>query len=515
MDKRWHSVYLDEEACKGCTVCVTTCPTEAIRVLDGKARIMEERCIDCGECIRRCPHHAKKARTDSLSVIDKNGSGEFDFTIALPAPSLYGQFPIKFSIPSIHAALRQCGFDAVFPVTAATGGIAAASAIFLDRCRYPDLPRPLISSSCPAIVRLIQIRFPSLLGSIVPVIAPMELAGRLAREMAKNHYPEAKKVGVFFISPCAGKITEAKSPIGDEISSVDGVFSMTELYLPLLTALNNPESLRDEGGSARDEERSRGAVGGREHLTGGVSHSSKGSRAFDDIPTFAPEIAWGRRGGEAEDTTDKINASILSVDGMDQCIKILEAAEDGKLESIEFLELMACVGGCVGGPLAPTNQAIARHILHEREKALTAELAAQYATDVKDNTGGDADSTDVKGNTRGGASATDGSTGTSGVSRKKPENCEKCLRTERVPPRPALQLDPDYATAVSLMEKLEVIKAELPGLDCGCCGAPSCRALAEDIVKGNAQKTDCVFILKEEYLDLLAKKDKNINSHKK
>lgn len=441
MDKRWHSVYLDEEACKGCTVCVTTCPTEAIRVLDGKARITEERCIDCGECIRRCPHHAKKARTDSLSLIDKNVSSRFDLTIALPAPSLYGQFPVKYSIPAIHAALRQCGFDAVFPVTAATGGIAAATATFLDRSRYPDLPSPLISSSCPAIVRLIQIRFPSLLESIVPVIAPMELAARLAREKAKKDFSEAKKIGVFFISPCAGKITEAKSPIGDEISSVDGVFSMTELYLPLLTALKNPEGSQ---GSPESE-----------------------NSQIEDIPTFAPEIAWGRRGGEAEDTTGEIEARILSVDGMDQCIKILESAEDGKLESIEFLELMACVGGCVGGPLAPTNQAIARHILHEREKALTAKTI-----------------------------------------RKKPASCEKCLRTERVPPRPALQLDPDYATAVALMEKLEIIKEELPGLDCGCCGAPSCRALAEDIVKGNAKKTDCIFILKEEYFDLLTKKEK-------
>lgn len=445
MDKRWHSVYLDEDACKGCTVCVTTCPTEAIRVLDGKARITEERCIDCGECIRRCPHHAKKARTDSLTLINKGGSSEFDITIALPAPSLYGQFPVKYSIPAIHTALLQCGFDAVFPVTAATGGIAAATATFLDRKRYPDLPSPLISSSCPAIVRLIQIRFPSLLASIVPVIAPMELAARLAKEKAKKDFPEAKNIGVFFISPCAGKITEAKSPIGDEISSVDGVFSMTELYLPLLAALSNP--IQD-------------------------TLDTQGSQ-IEDIPTFAPEIAWGRRGGEAEDTTGEIKARILSVDGMDQCIKILESAEDGKLESIEFLELMACVGGCVGGPLAPTNQAIARHILSEREKALKAK----------------------------------------GI-RKKPASCEQCLRTERVPPRPALQLDSDYATAVALMEKLEIIKEELPGLDCGCCGAPSCRALAEDIVKGNAHKTDCVFILKEEYFDLLTKKEKAKKSSK-
>ncbi len=85
--QRYHSVILDEEACKGCTVCVTTCPAEAIRVRDGKARILAERCIDCGECIRRCPHHAKKARSDDFPSFSARSDGlPFDFRIALPAP---------------------------------------------------------------------------------------------------------------------------------------------------------------------------------------------------------------------------------------------------------------------------------------------------------------------------------------------------------------------------------------------------------------------------------------------
>ncbi|HPX48338.1 MAG TPA: 4Fe-4S binding protein, partial [Treponemataceae bacterium] len=119
---RYHSVLLDEEACKGCTLCVTTCPTEAIRVRGGKARIMEERCIDCGKCIRRCPNHAKKARVDTLAEFDPGGIfASFDIKVALPAPSLYGQFSGEYSINAIHLALLECGFDAVFPVSRATG----------------------------------------------------------------------------------------------------------------------------------------------------------------------------------------------------------------------------------------------------------------------------------------------------------------------------------------------------------------------------------------------------------
>ena len=66
-----HSVTLDLDKCKGCTNCLMHCPTEAIRVRDGRAHIIAERCIDCGECIRVCEHHAKVATTNPLSAINR------------------------------------------------------------------------------------------------------------------------------------------------------------------------------------------------------------------------------------------------------------------------------------------------------------------------------------------------------------------------------------------------------------------------------------------------------------
>ena len=82
-----HSVTLDLSRCKGCTVCIKRCPTEAIRVRDGHANIKEDKCIDCGECIRVCPYQAKKPIFDNLE--DFSG---YKYKIALPAPALYGQF---------------------------------------------------------------------------------------------------------------------------------------------------------------------------------------------------------------------------------------------------------------------------------------------------------------------------------------------------------------------------------------------------------------------------------------
>lgn len=440
---RYHSVILDEEACKGCTVCVTTCPVEAIRVRNGKALIMGERCIDCGECIRRCPHHAKQALTaDFIHFMNTAPESCFDYRIALPAPSLYGQFPARFTIADIHTALLGLGFNAVYPVSAVTTAISAATRLFLDRSLYPNLSRPLISSSCPTIIKFIQIRFPSLLDHIVPVIAPMELAARLAKLAAREKYGRNAKIGCYFISPCAGKITETVAPINGSPSQVDAVFAMKDVHLALLKTLKNTPAPADSPGTP---------------------DASETTAAVE--PVFTAEVAWGRAGGEAASVVPSGNYETLSVDGMDQCRAILEAVEDGTLDQVDFIELMACVEGCVGGPLTAIQPALARHSLTAHEQQIP---------------------------------------GDEGTTRSKRESmADSCLLTETVHARPALLLDKDYRTAMRMMEEMETIYQSLPGLDCGCCGAPNCHALAEDIVRGSARREDCVIILKEQYLRLL------------
>lgn len=186
MDRFFHSVTLDKDKCVGCTNCIKRCPTQAIRVRGGKAQIISERCIDCGECVRVCPHHAKKARHDSLDML-----GNYEYTVAVPAPALYGQFNHLNDIDVVLTGLLELGFNQVYEVSRAAEIVSDATRQLLNDGR---LCKPVISSACPAVVRLIRVRFPDLCEHVLPLKAPMEVAAMLARQeaMEKTGLPSDK-----------------------------------------------------------------------------------------------------------------------------------------------------------------------------------------------------------------------------------------------------------------------------------------------------------------------------------
>ena len=407
----FHSVTLDPDKCKGCTTCLKHCPTEAIRVRKGKARILDERCVDCGECIRVCPSGAKLAVPDPLSLLKG-----FRHRVAIPAPSLYGQFDERFTVDRILSGLLALGFDEVFEVALAAELAADAAADWIRAAG----PGPWISSACPAVVKLIQIRFPSLLDRLVPLLSPMETAARMVKETI---HPGRPGVGVFFISPCAGKVTAARYPQGFVRSAVDGVLGIRDVYLPLRNLL------------ATVEERPLARAGSR-------------------------GIAWARVDGESDAIGEPLR---ISVDGIADVIGVLEAVENGKIRNVIFIEAMACPAGCVGGPLTVENPYIAKTRLRNRE----ARAAGR----------GD---------------------------RPRPvlDGFTDYRWTAALDRRTVLRLDPDVARALVMAEEMEILAESLPGLDCGSCGAPTCRALAEDIVRGAAVETDCIFKLRERVRDL-------------
>ena len=410
--KRFHSVRLEGDKCRGCTNCLKRCPTEAIRVRGGRAHIIDERCIDCGECIRVCGYHAKVAVTDPLSSISR-----YRYRIALPAPSLYGQFSDLKSISQILNGLKQMGFDDAYEVAR---GADVVSRAIRERMKDPKIPRPLISSACPAIVRLIQVRFPDLIDHIVDVRQPMEVAALIARrEFARKHDVDEKEIGCFFITPCPAKVTAIRNPIGHEQSAVSGAISVLEIYGLLSSQIRNaPINLELEQAS--------------------------------DLG-----VGWARSGGESRAVQAE---SSLAVDGIENCIHVLEEIEDNRLRGLEFFEGAACTGGCVGGPLNFENNYVAR-------SSITRLASRDPNPDLNVD---------------------------SGMMSKY-----DLYASEKIRPNSAMKLDDDLMEAMRKMEKIEQIYGELPGFDCGSCGSPTCRTFAEDIVQGDATKMDCIHKMKE------------------
>ena len=407
----FHSVTLDRDKCHGCINCVKRCPTEAIRVRGGKAKIIKERCIDCGECIRVCPHHAKQAIFDPLSVMDR-----FTYKIALPAPALYGQFNNLDDIDLVLGALLLMGFDEVFEVARAAELVSDATRRYMAR---EDILRPVVSSACPAVLRLIRVRFPELIGHVLPMHAPIEVAARLAKKHAaeKTGLPP-EQIGAIFISPCPAKVTAVKMPLGSEKSCVDGVLAIREVYPKLISLMREVPS------------------------------------SVDLARTGRMGIGWGSSGGEA---AAALKERYLAADGIENVIRVLEDLEDEKFYDLDFVELNACSGGCVGGVLTVENPYVARAKLKRIRK---------YRPVSCNHIDG--------------------------------EDLSAFFWDEAVEYEPVLELDADFRTAMEKMKTMREIEARLYGMDCGSCGAPSCKALAEDIVRGFATEEACIFKLREE-----------------
>lgn len=407
-EKYWHSVRLEREICTGCTNCLKHCPTQAIRIQKGKAKILKERCIDCGECIRVCPQHAKKAVTDGFDELKK-----YKYNIALVAPAFYGQFSKAENCDLILSALKEIGFDDVYDVARGAQEISKKTKEFIES---GELTKPAISSACPAVCRLIAVRFPNLIPNIIPLKSPMELSAAAARRDAvKETGLSEREIGIFFISPCAAKATAIKDDRIVKVSNVDGVISIKDTYLKLaqnIGVVDNIEKISDVG--------------------------SKG-------------VLWANSGGEAKASGA---ARCVAVDGIHNVIKLLDDIEEDKLMDIEYVEALACPGGCVGGPLTAENSFVARARIDRMCREMPYEAG--------------------------------------GID----EDIERMWDAAPVY-RPVMKLDEDINKAMQMAIRIDDFEESLPGLDCGACGAPSCRAFAEDVVRGYAAETDCIFRLRE------------------
>ncbi len=409
MPEYFHSVTLDKDKCKGCINCIKRCPTSAIRVRDGKAHIISERCIDCGECIRICPHHAKKAITDPLAAVE-----DYRYKVALTPPSLYGQFNNLDEPEPVLAALKEIGFNAVFDVSRAAELASDATRRLLERGK---LLRPVISSACPAVLRLIRVRFPGLIHRVLPLAAPVEIAARMAKNEAEAAGVPREDVGCVFLTPCPAKVTAMRSPIGNQHSEIDAAVAVKDIYPRLLGAMK---------------------VGDNTELaqTGRIG------------------LGWAESGGEAAGlvTTD----AYLAADGIENVIRVLEDLEDNKYQDLEFVELDACAGGCVGGVLQVENPYIAKSKIKKMRRYMPVS--------------------------------------TNHLSVSIPP---LMLWDSDLEYTPVLELGKTKQESFERYAEVENIMEKLPALDCGSCGAPTCADFAEDVVRGDAALGDCVVLMRQ------------------
>jgi iron only hydrogenase large subunit-like protein len=312
MNQYFHSIRIDTEKCDGRMKCMRVCPTQAIRIRNRKAVIIEEKCIDCGECITVCPRDAIVPLTDPIGELSK-----FRHTVAMPSPALYAQFGREILPEKILSGIKKLGFDDAFDLAITCGEVSFAIQEYLREYKGP---KPLISNVCPTVVRLIQVKYPELTNQIIPIEPPRELAAReIKKKKSKQLKLKEKEIGTFYLTPCPVKMISIKQPAEKGKSFLDGAISISDIYGPLLSAMEGIEK-----GSYR--------------------------KALENICILG--VGWAIVGGICR--TLRLKNS-LAVSGIAEILKVFNDIERGKLRNIDFVEAYSCAQGCVGGSLTVEN----------------------------------------------------------------------------------------------------------------------------------------------------------------
>ncbi len=431
--KKLHSVSLIGDLCVGCTNCIKGCPTQAIRVRSGKATIYDIRCIDCAECIRICPYHAKIAVTDTLEERLLAASGKVK--VAVVSPALYTQFDNQATRIDVLKAVRQLGFDYVFDESIGYSGyVSASNQMLREKLEMTkDMSEdeknevfPMISTTCPVVVRLIQMKYRALISHLVTLDSPSELTAQYAIDyLCQKLQIQRSLIYICYISPCPAKVTSVVNPLWKTESLISTCVGTHDVY-PQLRKL--VEKITEHDSLTHEEARA--------------------IRISDPEGLRCAAIGGQTKGMQIE--------NFLTVDGIENVMDILEEIDRDNIKKIAYIEATSCFGGCIGGPLTVMNRFAARAKLREQvhEFYLEKSLFPQLIVSEEDII---------------------------------PQVWELPL-----PENHAMRLSENIGEAMSKYEQIDQILATLPQLDCGACGAPSCAAMAEDIVQGRANISNCI-----------------------
>ncbi len=317
-----HQSTIDPKKCVDCGKCMQVCPYHAIirvpipceeacpvgaitKAEDGSERIDEEKCISCGKCLKACPFSAVMECSQILDVLQAISSGKR--VVAMVAPSIEGQFP--GTLEQVAEGLRRSGFSSMMEV--ALGAELTAQNEALEFVERMEKGEPLMTSSCcPACVEAVKRHVPDLLPRVSSTPSPM----RYAAQLAKERDPECVTV---FIGPCVAKRKEAQNaPNVDFVMTFEELGAWFAAHEIDLAALEGTPFEREASAHARN-----------------FAHGCGVTAAVLD---------------EAGTEGSKIDGKYI--DGLTpKTMMLLKMYAKGKLPG-NFLEMMACEGGCVGGP---------------------------------------------------------------------------------------------------------------------------------------------------------------------
>lgn len=291
---------LKKSNCKSCFRCVRKCPVKAIRFSGNQAHIIGNECILCGKCVNQCPQNAKQIvdETEKVRVMLQSGAP----VVVSLAPSFVANYD-GAGIGAMTEALTKLGFHSV-EETAIGATIVKKE---YERMLREDGRDIIISSCCHSINLLIQKKYPASLQYLADVMSPMQAHC----QDIKKRIPGAKTV---FIGPCVAKKDEAEYYSG----IVDAVLTFEELDNWLREANIEIERTPDKN----EESRARFFP-----TTGGI---------LKTMTERNPEYRY------------------MAIDGVENCMAALRDIESGIVHKC-FIEMSACVGSCIGGPVMSKN----------------------------------------------------------------------------------------------------------------------------------------------------------------
>jgi len=419
---RLYPIHTEKNACQDCYKCVRNCEVKAISISDGSARIVPERCTLCGTCVMVCPVGAKKVRDDAsrLRPLLKRKNTVF----AILAPAVAAEYP-GVSLPVLGAALRRLGFSGIAEVATGADMVSEETARILKAGVGAN--KLSISGACPTVTAFIQKYRPDLVDCIVPVLSPMQAVAALIKE----HYPDS---GIVFFGPCIAKKRESD----ERPDLVDLVLGFGDLEKLFASAGVDP------------------AIQAPDPTTMILPRPDKGLL----YPIDGGMIAGVRRQGGAK----PIDA--ISFSGMHHVHQALDGLASETLLNPVFLELLACEGGCINGPLTTRKEGtvIKRlRVLRAREASLAAANAAN--ADIANKPA---------------------------LPRATPA---RRLSTAKLARHwnPETALSPKFDDAAIRSALLSVGKdSPEKELNCASCGYESCRDFAAALLAGLAETTMCI-----------------------